>query len=195
VNRQRAGIGRAAWAALAAVLVATLGHALGGGGLPTVASAPVVLIVSALTAIGITRIRWTVPRVGGALLGTQAVVHATLWITTAPTSAHPRLAAYLPEQAASAHAQGHTHAAALSPRMLAAHLIAAAVTAAALVAADSLVALVRAFAARVSLLRVLPDLVPATPRVVAPRRVAVVPQLVHLVTMRGNAPPAYAGLG
>jgi hypothetical protein len=79
--------------------------------------------------------------------------------------------------------------------MLAAHLIAAAVTAAALVAADSLVALVRAFAARVSLLRVLPDLVPSTPRVVAPRPVTVVPQLVHLVTMRGNAPPAYAGLG
>jgi hypothetical protein len=193
VNRQRAGIGRAAWAALAAVLVATLGHALGGGGLPTVASAPVVLIVSALTALGITRIRWTVPRVGAALMGTQAVVHAALWITTAPTSAHPRLAAYLPEQAAASHA--HTHAAALSPRMLAAHVLAAAVTAAALVAADSLLALIRAIAARVSLLRVLPDLVPAAPRAVAPRRVTVVPELVHLVTVRGNAPPAYAGLG
>jgi hypothetical protein len=193
VNRQRAGIGRAAWAALAAVLVATLGHALGGGGLPTAASAPVVLIVSALTALGITRIRWTVPRVGAALMGTQAVVHAALWITTAPASAHPRLAAYLPEQAAAS--PTHTHAAALSPRMLAAHVVAAAVTAAALVAADSLLALVRAIAARVSLLRVRPDLVPATPRTVAPRPVAVVPPLVHLVAMRGNAPPAYAGLG
>jgi hypothetical protein len=193
VKRQRTGIGRAASAALAAVLVATLGHALGGGGLPTAASAPVVLVVSALTAVGITRIRWTVPRVGAALMGTQAVVHATLWITTAPTSAHPRLAAHLPEQAATVHT--HTHAAALSPRMLAAHLVAAAVTAAALVAADSLLALVRAFAARVSFLRVLPDLVPAPPRALAPRPVTVVPALVHLVTMRGNAPPAYAGLG
>lgn len=188
-------MGRAAWAALAAVLVATLGHALGGGGLPAAASTPVVLVVSVLTALGITRIRWTVPRVGAALLATQAVVHAALWITTPATSAHPRLAAYLPEQMTTGHAQGHTHAAALSPRMIAAHVLAAAVTAAALVAADSLVALVRAFAARVSLLRVLPDLVPATPRVLAPRPVAVVPQLVHLVTMRGNAPPAYAGLG
>ena len=193
MSRQHVRGGRAAWAAAAGVLVAAAGHALGSGAALETSALPVVVAVSAASAVATTRIRWTVARVAGALFATQVLVHLALWITSAPSSTHPRLAGVAPPSAVEAHA--HTAMAGLTTRMLTAHVLAAVVTAAALVAVDRLVALVRAVAARLSFLRTVPPPLGRVPRAAITVRRAVVPRLVHLEAMRSNAPPVLADLG
>jgi hypothetical protein len=176
---------RAVLVAVAGVGVGLLGHAAGGGALDEVLVlvAPA-LLVGIAAGLVVSRLTWTVPRVAAALLAQQALAHSLSWITSPSASAHPRLGALAEPHAGML----HDHAG-LTPRMVAAHLVAAAAFAVALVPAERAVSLLGAWLRRIVVVLgpAVAARVPVAP-LPSPGRLPV-PQLVHLCLMRGNAPP------
>jgi hypothetical protein len=146
--------------AIVGVALAAAGHGLGGS---AVAVTPVLVLVGLLVAVAcvlVSRTRWTPSRLLGALLGIQAVVHATLWFESGSHPVDDRLIGL----AAPAHAHEHVAAGGVAPAMMLAAHIAAAVVAAALLASLEgavwlLVALARRFLRPVVAVRI-----PALPR-------------------------------
>jgi hypothetical protein len=186
---------RPAWAVVVAVAgtgVGLLGHALGGGSPDGVLAAlGPALLVGLVAGLVVSTVAWTTTRVALALAAQQVLAHGFSWLGSRPGSVHPRLEHLV---VADPHA-GHDHVAALTPRMVLAHVLVAVVVGAALVPAE------RAARLLVSWLR---RLVPAVLAPVAPgppHRIRVraarlcVPRLIHLCVMRGHAPPGVLRLG
>jgi hypothetical protein len=175
---------RALLVAVSGAAVGVLGHAMGGGDIGAVLAllAPALLLGLAAGLV-VSRLTWTAPRVALALLAQQALAHALGWVGSGTGSTHPRLAGL-----ADGHAPMHEHAA-LTPRMLAAHVLAAAAFAVALVPADRALSVLAAWVRRI-VVRVRPHVVrrPAVAPLPARNRIPV-PQLLALCVMRGNAPP------
>lgn len=175
---------RALAVAVTGAAVGVLGHAAGGGdvgGVLTFLGPALLLGVAA--GLVVSRVTWTAPRVAVALLAQQALAHTLAWIGSGPGVLHPRLSALGGD-----HAPMHEHAA-LTPRMVAAHVLAAAVFAAALVPADRALNVLAAWVRRVVVV-IRPDVVRRPPVAPLPARSRIpVPQLVALCVMRGNAPP------
>jgi hypothetical protein len=175
---------RALVVAVAGAAVGVLGHAVGGGDVGGVLAliAPA-LLLGVAAGLVVSRLTWTAPRVAAALLAQQALAHVLGWIASGPGEAHPRLSAL-----AGDHHPMHEHAA-LTPRMIAAHVLAAAAFAAALVPADRALSVLAGWVRRVVVV-LRPHVVRRPPVAPLPARSRIpVPQLVALCVMRGNAPP------
>ena len=169
------------------MLIAVLGHASGGGGWPPGAVVGPVLAAGALAGLALSRVAWTVPRIVAGLAAVQATVHTTLWIGSSSSTVDPRLASLLTSRV-----EPHAHpAVVLTPHMLAGHVVAIALTAVVLVSAERAALLLAHLARRLAPRWTAVDVPHRLPRGVrAAERAAVVPRLLHLVTVRGHAPPA-----
>jgi hypothetical protein len=175
---------RALAVAVTGAAVGILGHAAGGGDVGGVlALIGPALLLGVAAGLVVSRVTWTAPRVAAALLAQQALAHLLAWIGSGPGAVHPRLSALSGD-----HQAMHEHAA-LTPRMLAAHVLAAAAFAAALVPADRALSVLAAWVRRI-VVAVRPHVVRRPPVAPLPARTRIpVPQLVELCVMRGNAPP------
>ncbi len=176
---------RALLVSVAGIGVGLIGHGAGGGSLDDVLAlvAPALLLGLAAGLV-VSRLTWTAPRVAAALLAQQALAHGLAWVTSSPGSVHPRLGGLADSHAAMA----HDHAA-LTPRMLAAHVVAAVAFAVALVPADRALSMLAAWVRRVVVV-LRPSVVrrPTVAPLPSPARLPV-PALLQLCVMRGNAPP------
>ncbi len=153
-------VARGSVVASVGLLVAVAGHgAVSGEAEPGPLGLPVALLVLAGCVVASAR-TWTVARLIGALIGIQAVAHVTMLLAAPGSHVDPRLAGL----ASSGAAHDHGHAAALTPGMLLAHLLAVAVSAVVLARVDSAVAVLWHLARRL-LLPVVADGL-ALPRVV-----------------------------
>ncbi len=174
------------------VVIATLGHAAGGGGWPAGPMAVPVVLAGAVAGLGLSRVAWTAARLVSGLFAAQLVVHALLWIGSGSSTVDPRLAGLATGHGAP---QGHAHLTlSPTPHMIGGHAVAIVLTAVVLLSAER-VALLLAHLAR----RLVPRWTrvdvphPVVPRLRAERS-AVVPRLLHLATVRGHAPPGSLAL-
>jgi hypothetical protein len=194
-GRRRGGRVHPARVVAVAVLgvgVGLLGHGLGGGdvgGMPALVLPALLLGLAA--GIVVSAVTWTAPRIAAALIAQQTVAHVLAWVGAGPTSTHPRLGG-LVDPASTPGVHDH---AALTPRMVVAHLVAAALFAVVLVPADRAITIALAWVRRIRLAEHRPA-VPVVGAASLPReRHRPVPVLVHLCVMRGNAPPGALCLG
>jgi hypothetical protein len=130
------------------LLVAVAGHGLAASGAasPGPLGIPMALLVLAGCVVGSAR-AWTAGRLVAVLLGIQVVAHLTMLLGTPSAQVDPRLVGLA--TAASEH--DHGHAAALTPSMLAAHLVAVAVAALVLARVDAAVTVLWHLAGRLLL--------------------------------------------
>jgi hypothetical protein len=145
-----------------------------------------VLAAGALAGLVLSRVAWTVLRLAAGLAAVQAAVHTMLWIGSSSPTVDPRLASLL-----TSGVESHVHpAVGVTPHMLAGHVVAIALTALVLVSAERAALLLAHLARRLAPRWTAVDVPHRMPRGIrAAERSAVVPRLLHLVTVRDHAPP------
>lgn len=175
----------------AAVGIAALGHAVGGGGWPSGHLVAPALLAGAVAGAALSHVAWTAVRLLAGLVAVQLAVHVMLWIGSASPAVDPRLASL-----ATGHGDPQAHAhlmTTLTPHMLAGHAVAISLTVAVLLSAERAALLLAHLARRFAPRRAPVDVPHRLPRgISAAERAVVVPRQLHLVTVRGHAPPASA---